>query len=240
MSTSLFDIQKYLSALPFWGALTAHERELMQSCAQIRRYAQGALIYSKEQECLGLIRVICGSVRTFMLSPEGREIRLYRIAAGDTDVLSAACVMNQITFQTQMVADTDCTFLIVPTVCLAGFKEKNLHVRCFLFEKLGERFSDVMHEMQTILFTRLDQRIAGVLLAKRRGNAVRITHEQLAGEINSTREAVSRILKDMERQSLIRLSRGQITLMDPDGLELLAAACDFAVGETEQKKHYYM
>ena len=222
MSTSSSEIRKQLSALPFWGALTARDQETMQSCAQIRSYARDELIYSKEQECLGLIRVLSGSVRTFMLSAEGREVRLYRVDEKDTDVLSASCVMNQITFETQMVADSDCTLLIVPAVCLKNFKESNLHVRCFLFEKLGERFSNVMLKMQAILFTRLDQRIAAALLSHARSGTARVTHEQLAGEINSTREAVSRILKDMERQSLIRLGRGQITLSDPDALRMLA------------------
>ncbi len=221
MSTSSSDVRNGLSALPFWGALTAREKEIMQSCAQIRSYGKGELIYSKEQECLGLILVLSGTVRTFMLSDEGREVRLYHVNENDTDVLSASCVMNQIAFETQMVADTDCRLLIVPAVCLKTFKENNLHVRCFLFEKLGARFSDVMLKMQAILFTRLDQRIAQALLS-RGSTTVRITHEQLAGEINSTREAVSRILKDMERQSLIRLGRGQITLSDPDALCMLA------------------
>ncbi|MBR0081763.1 MAG: hypothetical protein IJP98_03360 [Clostridia bacterium] len=108
MSTSSSEIRKQLSALPFWGALTAREQETMQSCAQIRCYAKGELIYSKEQECLGLIRVLSGAIRTFMLSDEGREVRLYRVDKNDTDVLSASCVMNQITFETQMVADADC------------------------------------------------------------------------------------------------------------------------------------
>ena len=221
MSTSSSEIKKQLSALPFWGALTAREQETMRTCTQIRSYAKGELIYSKEQECLGLIRVLSGAIRTFMLSDEGREVRLYRVDEQDTDVLSASCVMNQITFETQMVADSDCTLLIVPAVCLKTFKENNLHVRCFLFEKLGERFSDVMLNMQAILFTRLDRRIAEALLS-RGGTTVRVTHEQLAGEVNSTREAVSRILKDMDRQSLIKLGRGQITLSDPDALRMLA------------------
>ena len=221
MSTSSSEIGKQLSALPFWGALSAREREAMGSCAQIRSYRKGELIYSKEQECLGLVYVLSGSIRTFMLSDEGREVRLYHVDEQDTDVLSASCVMNEIAFETQMVADSDSTLLIVPAVCLKSFKESNLHVRCFLFEKLGERFSDVMQEMQAILFTRLDQRIARALLL-RGETSVRITHEQLAGEVNSTREAVSRILKDMERQSLIRLSRGQIVLTDLGALRLLA------------------
>ena len=220
MSTSSSEIRKQLSALPFWRALTAREQETMQACAQIRSYQKGELIYSKEQECLGLIRVLSGTVRTFMLSDEGREVRLYHVDEQDMDVLSASCVMNQISFETQMVADSDCTLLIVPAVCLKNFKESNLYVRCFLFEKLGERFSDVMLKMQAILFTRLDQRIAEALLS-RCSRTVHITHEQLAGEINSTREAVSRILKGLERQSLIRLGRGQITLSDPDALRML-------------------
>lgn len=220
MSTSSSEIKKQLSALPFWGALTAREQETMCACAQIRCYAKGELIYSKEQECLGLIRVLSGAIRTFMLSDEGREVRLYRVDKNDTDVLSASCVMSRITFETQMVADENCTLLIVPAVCLKTFKENNLHVRCFLFEKLGERFSDVMLNMQAILFTRLDRRIAEALLSCG-DTTVRITHELLAGEVNSTREAVSRILKDMERQSLIRLGRGQITLIDPEALRRL-------------------
>ena len=211
-----------LSALPFWGALSEAEQEIIQSCAQTRGYAKDELIYSKEQECLGLIRVLAGAVHTFMLSAEGREVRLYRVGTGETDVLSAACVLNQITFETQMVADSDCTLLIVPAVCLSNFKENNLHVRCFLFEKLGKRFSDVMLKMQAILFTRLDQRIAEALLSHERSGTVRITHEQLAGEINSTREAVSRILKELEHQEMIRLGRGKIFLVDPDALSLLA------------------
>ena len=76
----------------------------MSNCVQICRYQKDELIYSHDHECLGLIKVLSGEIRTFMLSDEGREIVLYRLKAGDTDVLSASCVVNQITFETQMVA----------------------------------------------------------------------------------------------------------------------------------------
>ena len=66
----------------------------MANCAQIRQYQKGELIYSHDQECLGLIKVLSGNIRTFMLSDEGREIVLYRLQSGDTDVLSASCVVN--------------------------------------------------------------------------------------------------------------------------------------------------
>lgn len=219
MSTSSSDIQTALSALPFWQHLSEGERRAVQSCAQLRNYRQGELIYAKDQECLGLIRVQRGAVRVFMLSEEGREIQLYRIDRGDTDVLSAACVMNEITFESQMVADRDTELLVIPALCLSRFKGSNVFVRCFLFEKLGQRFSDVMHQMQTILFVRVDRRLASALLELSDGEGTVIaTHEKLARTINSTREVVSRTLKELEHQGLIRLGRGRITMIDRLGL----------------------
>ena len=132
------DIEQEVKQLPFWNDLTASERDTILGCARIREYKRGSLIYSPEQECLGLIRLLTGSIRTFMLSEEGREVVLYRMSAGDIDLLSAACVVNQITFETQMVAQSDCNVLVIPATCLAGFKQNNLAVRCFIYEKLGE------------------------------------------------------------------------------------------------------
>ena len=85
MSISLSDFQN----LPFLGYLTDEERLRMEQCAYIRSCAKGSLIYSPEQECLGLVMVLRGEVRAVMLSQEGREIVLYRLKSGDTDVLSA-------------------------------------------------------------------------------------------------------------------------------------------------------
>ena len=213
MSTSLSKLKN----LPFWQNLSLSEQEIMSNCVQIRRYQKDELIYSHDHECLGLIKVLSGEIRTFMLSDEGREIVLYRLKAGDTDVLSASCVVNQITFETQMVAESDCEILIIPAVYLSGFKENNLYVRCFIFEKLGERFSDVMSQMQKILFTPVEVRLSGAIrehLKQCKGSEITVTHEQLAGEINSSREVVSRILKRMEHEGSIILGRGKITFTD--------------------------
>ncbi|MBQ9902133.1 MAG: Crp/Fnr family transcriptional regulator [Clostridia bacterium] len=211
------DTEREIKRLPFWNDLTPAERETVLRCARIREYKSGSLIYSPEQECLGLIKLLSGSIRTFMLSEEGREVVLYRMKEGDIDLLSAACVVNQITFETQMVAQSDCTVLVVPATCLAQFKRDNLAVRCFIFEKLGERFSDVMKLMQTMLFTRIDRRIAALLREKAEAGGkkeIRMTHEEIAAMINSSREVVSRTLKGMERSGLLTLGRGKITLHD--------------------------
>ena len=210
------NVNQKIRTLPFYSDLTQDERVRIENCARIREYKRNSLIYSPEQECLGLIKLLSGSLRTFMLSEEGREVVLYRMGEGEIDLLSASCVVNQISFETQMVADTDCTLLVIPATCLAEFKRNNLAVRCFIYEKLGERFSDVMKLMQTMLFTRIDKRIAALLREKAEASGtdeIRITHEEIAAFINSSREVVSRTLKEMERSGLLSLGRGRITLL---------------------------
>ena len=82
--------------LPFWSSLTERERETVQRSAVTRRYEKGALIHDGGSECLGLVLVLSGELRTYLLSDEGREVTLFRLYAGDLCVLSASCVISQI------------------------------------------------------------------------------------------------------------------------------------------------
>ena len=169
--------------LPFWSSLTERERETVQRSAVTRRYEKGALIHDGGSECLGLVLVLSGEIRTYLLSDEGREVTLFRLYAGDLCVLSASCVISQITFDTQMTAQRDTEVLIIPANIVAMLKEQNLAVRCCLYELATARFSDVMWAMQQLLFKGLDRRLAGFLLseAERTGSdTIRMTHEQIA------------------------------------------------------------
>ena len=186
-----------------------------------RTYEAGSVIHARDHECLGLIRICRGKVRTYLISPEGREITLYRMKSGELDVLSASCVVNQITFDTQMIAETDVKLLVLPATYLSELKEKNLQVRCFIFEQLSGRFSDVMWTMQQTLFSRLDSRIASYLVEEMEGansTTLSLTHENIAREINSTREVVTRMLKRFAQENIIKSHRGSIEILDPDRL----------------------
>ena len=107
-----------------------------------------------------MLLILSGEIRTYLLSDEGREVTLFRLYPGELCVLSASCVISQITFDTQMTAGMDTDVLIIPAIVIAALKEKNLHVRCFLYELATKRFSDVMWAMQQIMFKGLDQRLA--------------------------------------------------------------------------------
>ena len=171
-----------------------------------------------------MLFILSGEIRTYLLSDEGREVTLFRLYPGQLCVLSASCVISQITFDTQMTAGMDTEVLIIPANVIAALKEKNLYVRCFLYELATKRFSDVMWAMQQIMFKGLDRRLAEFLLAEaeRTGSdTIRMTHEQIAQHISSAREAVARMLKSFSEDGLVELKRGAITLRDKNRLNCL-------------------
>lgn len=217
-------MESVLERLPFWKLLTDSEKELVRQNAVIRLYKKGTRVYSSERECLGMLFVMQGEMRTYLLSEEGREVTLFRIYPNDLCVLSASCVISQISFDTQMSAQKDTEALIIPPNIVLLLKEKNLSVRCFLYELATKRFSDVMWAMQQILFKRLDQRLALFLMqeSQRLGtDTIHMTHEQIAQQISSAREAVARMLKQFSEDGLVELKRGAIRLLDQKGLKAL-------------------
>lgn len=223
-TTAVTKMESVLERLPFWKLLTDSEKELVQQNAVIRLYEKGTRVYSSERECLGMLFVMQGEMRTYLLSEEGREVTLFRIYPNDLCVLSASCVISQISFDTQMSAQKDTEALMIPPNIVLLLKEKNLSVRCFLYELATKRFSDVMWAMQQILFKRLDQRLALFLMqeSQRLGtDTIHTTHEQIAQQISSAREAVARMLKQFSEDGLVELKRGAIRLLDQKGLKAL-------------------
>ena len=223
-TTAVTKMESVLERLPFWKLLTDSEKELVRQNAVIRLYKKGTRVYSSERECLGMLFVMQGEMRTYLLSEEGREVTLFRIYPNDLCVLSASCVISQISFDTQMSAQKDTEALMIPPNIVLLLKEKNLSVRCFLYELATKRFSDVMWAMQQILFKRLDQRVALFLRqeSQRLGtDTIHMTHEQIAQQISSAREAVARMLKQFSEDGLVELKRGAIRLLDQKGLKAL-------------------
>lgn len=217
-------MENILNKLPFWASLTEQEKEILRKSAVSRRYEKGSFIHSSDRDCLGMLFIISGEIRTYILSDEGREITLFRLYPNDLCVLSASCVISQISFDTQMTARQDTEVLIIPPNITALLKEQNISVRCFLYEQATERFSEVMWAMQQILFKGLDQRLAAFLVEeceRTNSNAVCMTHEQIARNISSAREAVARMLKQFTQDGLVELKRGEIIIKDTDGLKRL-------------------
>ena len=215
------DMDKYIKQLPFYDHLSKKEKEDIIKFSNTKSYSKGTLIHSNDNECLGLIMLIKGSIRIYMLSDEGKEITLYNIEENDIEVLSASCVFNQITFDTELIAKEDCKLLIVSVNYLSKLIEENIYVRSYVYESLADRFSDVMWSIQQILFFKIDQRIASYLIDKANKEktlTLSTTQENIALEINSAREVVTRMLKKFQKEKLIEINRKEITIIDKENL----------------------
>ena len=120
VSIAAIDMERTLTQLPFWSSLTEQEQETLRRSAFVRHYEKGAFIHSSDNECLGMLFVLSGEIRTYLLSEEGREVTLFRLYPGELCVLSASCVISQITFDTQITAGMDTEVLIIPANVIAS------------------------------------------------------------------------------------------------------------------------
>ena len=210
--------------LPYWDHLAGAEREVGGQSVRRLSFPRGAMVHGAEG-CLGLVLVQRGRLRAYLLSEEGREVTIFRVEAGESCVLSASCVITQITFETHLTAEEDTQLLVLPSGVFQRLTEENIYIRCFLFEMATERFSEVMWVMQQILFLGFDQRLALLLLEHVRSSGettLRRTHEEIARDLGSAREVVTRMLRRFAEEGLVELRRGAVEVKDLRGLERIA------------------
>jgi CRP/FNR family transcriptional regulator len=212
-------------ALPFWGDLTASQRELLLQSATLVRYTKGEFVHGCDGNCLGLLAIRHGGLCVSLSSEEGREITLFRLDEGDLCVMSAACVIRQITFDVHIDAESDSELLLINSGVLGELMRQNVHVECFVYKLAVESFSDVMWTMQQVLFMGFDRRLAIFLLEERARSGcdvITMTHEYIARRLGSAREVVTRMLKRFSDEGMVALHRGTITICDWRKLAALA------------------
>lgn len=204
-------------ALPFFSKLTEQERREIQQYACIRSYTKGETIYNSSNDCLGLIAILSGVVRSYLLSKDGKEVTLYRLWKGDTCILTASCLLKNITFDLYMDVQEDTQLILIDTELYSTLMEKNSYVESYTYQLTNHRFSDVMWMIEQVFFMSLDQRIAVFLIdecAKNKTDTILMTHAEIATCIGSAREAVSRMLNYMQNEHLVELFRGGIRIND--------------------------
>lgn len=209
------------SGFSFWERLTAEEQELLVTSSTIVHYPKGASIHRSDERCAGLLLVRSGQIRAYILSDDGREVTLYRLFMGDTCVLSASCVLNEVAFDVMIDAVEDTEAVLIPIGIFHQLMETNVYVELYSYKLATERFSDVMWSVQQILFMGVDRRLAIFLwdeMVKNGKDTVSYTHDQMARYIGSAREVVSRMLKYFSQEGIISQSRGSIRILDREKL----------------------
>jgi len=210
--------------LTFWDKLNAQEQALILNNIMPVKYRQGANIHSGENDCVGILLIKSGELRTYILSEDGREVTLYRLVKGDVCILSASCILKNITFDVHIDAEHDSEVLLINSNVFQQICNENIYAENFSYKAVVDRFSDVMWAMQQILFMSFDKRLAIFLLdelSKNGTDSISLTHEQIAKYMGSAREVVSRMLKYFENEGFVKLFRGDVKVIDKKSLREL-------------------
>ncbi|NLJ57223.1 MAG: Crp/Fnr family transcriptional regulator [Tissierellia bacterium] len=218
------DLAYLKEQLGFWDKLSQKEKQLLVSNVYSINYKKGENLHGRDKDCVGHILVKSGELRVYILSEEGRDITLYRLTPGETCVLSASCVMNYISFDVLIDAEQDTEVLLLNIGAFGMLKEGNIHVENYAYKVAADRFSDIMWAMEQILFASFDKRLAVFLYdesARNKSNKINLTHEQIAKYVGSAREVVSRTLKNFESQGILKLSRGNLNIINKEKLREL-------------------
>lgn len=223
MSKHLFPLSSFF---PFWDKLSDNQQKILNNSISEKTFEKSKKLYSGDEECLGLILVRSGTIRAFIVSESGREITLYRLLQGDICLFSASCIMNSIQFKINLEMEEDVeTYILKPTPYEQLITQSTL-LSNYTSEIMSSRFSEVMWTLEQILFKSMDSRIAQFLLeqsAMQDTDTLALTHEQVARNLGSAREVVTRLLKYFQEEKYVKLTRGKIELLNKRALNKLTA-----------------
>jgi CRP/FNR family transcriptional regulator len=188
--------------------------------AQVLRIPAATVLFDERQPCQGFPFVLGGTIRVVKPAANGRELPLYRVLPGESCIITSGCLLGHADYNARGVTEGETELVLLPR---SLFDELLAHpaFRDFVFHLFSERLAELMQLVEEVAFRKLDQRLAGLLLG--RGRLIRATHQQLADDLGSVREMVSRLLKGFAEQGLVRLSREQVEVLDPAGLRQVAA-----------------
>src|SRR5512144_247048 len=181
-----------------------------------RKVPAGTVMFSERTPCGGFPLVLAGSVRVVQRYANGRELQLYRIKAGESCLLSGTCLLGHTDYAASGIADDKLELLIIPAPQFHALVAEDPEFRKYVFGLYGERLATLLNLVESIAYRKLDQRLAALIVQRTKDGATTIhaTHQALADEIGSVREAVTRLLRSFEDRGWVELGREKIVVRD--------------------------
>ena len=198
-------------------SLFSFEKELLDELAdsEILEFNAGTVILKEHQFIKVIPLVLEGSVKLRKQDPAGREIVFYHIEPGESCILSITSCLNEKESQAEAIIEKKTRILVVAASKIHSWMERFPTWRRFVFRLYYERMAELMGLLDLVIFISVDTRLVRYLKEKAVQNEVEITHQQLAGQLGTAREVISRLLKQMEKDQLIALERGKIKILKP-------------------------
>ena len=213
---------EYADYLPFWDKLSAQQQQQLSGVIEYRTVKKGTHIHDSSAECLGLVTVKAGQLRSYILSEDGREITIGRLFDYDVSLLSASCVLPDMNFNVMIEAEKDTEIFSIPACLFKNLMEESIAVASFANSLISNNFSELMWLMEQIMWKSFDKRLAEFLLEEARleeSPELKVTHEKIAAHLGTAREVVTRMLRYFQSEGMVKLSRGAITLTDEKKLQ---------------------
>ncbi len=200
-----------MSVIP--GLEQEASRFLLENASPVSAKA-GTRLFEAGQACSHLVLLEKGSVRVQMVSESGRQITLYRVAHGQTCIMTVACLINESHFRAEGIAETDITGLAINQATFQALLAQSDIFRTQVLGAYTSRVLDLISLFEDVTFRSMEDRLIERLriLADAKGIIVN-THQDLALDLGTAREVISRHLKKMEGKGLVKLRRGIIELL---------------------------
>ena len=215
----------WIERFPGLSSLATSEQQLLIDNSAVVRVQKDAVIFGPGKKPDHLLLLLEGTVRVQQVSEKGREIVLYRIRAGESCVMTTACLLAFESYTAQGIAESDIEAATIPLKVFDELVSQSAQFRHFIFTAYSRRIAELFHIIEDVAFQRIDIRLAEKLLDIAQGSGtIRITHQQLSVELGTAREVISRQLSEFQRRHWVAQSRGVVELLDASALERLASA----------------
>lgn len=216
--------QDWTSLFPGLSRLEDGLRARLRAKSAVVSVSAGSVIFGPGTTPDSLLLLLEGRVRVQQVSESGREIVLYRVEAGESCVMTTACLLAYDDYSAEGIAETDLRAAAIPRAVFDDLVASSVAFRTFIFTAYARRMTDLFQVIEEIAFQRMDIRLAQKLVDLSRGAAqLHLTHQQLAAELGTAREVVSRQLAEFQRRGWIVLTRGVVEMTDRAALSALAA-----------------
>ncbi|MDA8154943.1 MAG: Crp/Fnr family transcriptional regulator [Actinomycetota bacterium] len=183
--------------------------------AVFKKIPANAIVYSQGDPCRYIAFIISGNIRVYKTGASGREITLYEIGSGETCILNASCILSGADYPANAVATEGSEALMLAAEEFRRFISECAEVRDFVFAALSGRLSVMMALVEEVAFGRMFERVWQYITERAHNGGLSITHQKIADDLGSSREVISRVLKDFERRGRITLSRNFIRIDNP-------------------------
>lgn len=213
----------WIDGFPGLAALEPEHREALEASARRIRLPQGSRVFGPGQAPTSYVLLLDGDIRVSQVSESGREIVLYRVLPGESCALTTTCLLGGEDYQAEAVAETDVEAVAIPRATFDDMIARSPAFRRFVLAGFSHRVTDLFKLVDEIAFRRMDARIAHKLLELAgNGDELAMTHQQLATELGTAREVVSRQLHELQRRGWVASTRGVVRIVDRPALQRLA------------------